>query len=549
MSSMENLMKDILSGKRQETAALLQSALDHLPTGLLLMDADNRLCYANPAAYRIFSAKDDEELTKDANIWLRRDDPSLVENQGFLHLTLDGRLQLYTRRIHLLQEDDRLCGMLHVVEKASKGIEEHLAKHFLTTHDPLTGVYNRQTFYTNSRRFLNENPDTKYLLLRSNIRDFKLVNSFFGEDKGNEILLAIANILFTSCTDDMVYGRLENDHFVILLPEYRLDLEDLRQKTAALAALTDSSVYALHFQFGLYRIQEPDINVSIMCDRAKLALASITGDELCSIAWYADTQLEQTKHEREVISALDRALQERQIQPYLQAQVDENGILLGAEVLARWIDRSGNVTEPVSFVSILENAGIVYKLDRFIWEEAARILARWTEQGHNSLTLSVNISLQDIYYIDIESYFADLVKRYGLSPSQLNLEFTESTIMSNAAAYSHLVSRLHRRGFHIEIDDFGSGYSSLNMLKDIPADCLKLDMHFLAETVQEGRSQVILESVLSMASRLSMPVITEGVSSQAQVDFLSARGCHRFQGYFFSRPVSCQEFEKHYGLS
>ena len=548
MLSMESIMKEILSGKEQGAAALLLSALDHLPTGLLLTDTENHLYYANPEAYRIFSAKDEAELMRDANIWLRRDDPSLVENQGFLHLTLDGRLQLYTRRIHLLQENGKLCGMLHVIEKASKGLEEHLASHFLNTHDALTGVYNRQTFYTNSRRFLNENPDTKYILLRSNIRDFKLVNSFFGEDKGNEILLAIANLLFTTCTDDMVYGRLENEHFAVLLPEYRLDLDGLRQKAAALAALTDSSVYALHFQFGLYRIQEPDINVSIMCDRAKMALASITGDEPCSIAWYSDAQLEQTKHEREVISALDRALQERQIQPYLQAQVDENGTLLGAEVLARWIDRSGNVTEPVNFISILENAGIVYKLDRYVWEEAARILARWTAHGHKSLTLSVNISLQDVYYIDIESYFADLVKRYGLSSSQLHLEFTESAIMSNAAAYTHLVGRLHRRGFHIEIDDFGSGYSSLNMLKDIPADCLKLDMHFLSTTSQEARSQVILESVLSMANRLSMPVITEGVSSQEQVDFLSARGCHRFQGYFFSRPVSCAEFEKKHQL-
>ncbi len=548
MSSMETIMRNILSGEQQETAELLKSALDHLPTGLLLMDTENHLCYANPAAYRIFSAKSPEELTKDANIWLRSDDPSLVENQGFLHLTLEGRLQLYSRRIHLLQEEGRFCGTLHVIEKASKGIEEHLANHFLTTHDSLTGVYNRHTFYTNSRRFLNENPDTRYILLRSNIRDFKLVNSFFGEDKGNEILLAIADILFTSCTDDMVYGRLENEHFAILLPEQRLDLEDLRQKVQRVANLLDSRLYALHFQIGLYRIQDPDINVSIMCDRANLALQSISGDELCGIAWYSDDLLERTKHEREVISALDRALLDGQIRPYLQAQVNENGRLLGAEVLARWIDRSGNVTEPVSFISILESAGIVYKLDRCIWEEAARILSRWRKAGREDLTLSVNISLQDIYYVDIESYFAELVKRYELSPAQLNLEFTESAIMSNAAAYSHLVSRLHRHGFRIEIDDFGSGYSSLNMLKDIPADCLKIDMLFLAESAQAARSQIILESVLSMAARLSIPVITEGVSCQEQVDFLSARGCRRFQGYFFSRPLSCEEFEKYYQL-
>lgn len=548
MLSMESVIKSVLSENAPETATLLQATLDHLPTGLVLTDAENHICYANPAAYRIFSAKDKDELEIDANIWLRRDDPSLVENQGILHLTLDGKLHLYNRRIHLLEENGRLCGMLHVIEKVSRGFTEHLANHFLTTHDPLTGVYNRHTFYTNSRRFLNENPNTKYILMRSNIRDFKLVNNFFGEDKGNEILLAIANLLFKNCTDDMVYGRLENEHFVVLLPEERLNLDDLRQKLDALSSLTDSTVYALHFQIGLYRIQDPGINVSIMCDRANMALSSITGDERCSIAWYSDAQLEQTKHEREVISALDRSLQNGQIHPYLQAQVDENGNLLGAEVLARWTDHSGNVTKPVSFVSILENAGIVYKLDRYIWEEAARILSRWQKAGHKKPTLSVNISLQDIYYIDIESYFVDLVKRYELSPAQLNLEFTESTIMSNAAAYSHLVSRLHRHGFHIEIDDFGSGYSSLNMLKDIPADCLKIDMHFLSETAQTDRSQIILESVLRMAERLSMPVITEGVSNQEQVDFLSARGCHRFQGYFFSRPLSCREFEEKYRL-
>lgn len=130
MSSMETIMKNILSGKQQDTAALLQSALDHLPTGLLLTDTENRLCYANPSIYHIFSVENDADLMRAANIWLRRDDPALIEDHGFLHLTLDGRLQLYNRRIHALQEDGRLCGFLHVIEKATQGTEEHLANHF-----------------------------------------------------------------------------------------------------------------------------------------------------------------------------------------------------------------------------------------------------------------------------------------------------------------------------------------------------------------------------------------------------------------------------------
>ena len=209
---------------------------------------------------------------------------------------------------------------------------------------------------------------------------------------------------------------------------------------------------------------------------------------------------------------------------FLQPQVDCKGMAYGAEALVRWQHPERGLLSPAVFIDVLEKAGLIYKLDRYMWEKAAEKLGEWKREGHDRYHISVNISTKDFYLIDVYETFTGLVDKYNINPDKLKLEITETALMADFKKNMEIIRRLQNYGFKIEIDDFGSGYSSLNMLKDISAD----------------------ESIVSLAGKLGMEVITEGVEKESQVNMLKDMGCNMFQGYFFSKPVQIKEFEDRY---
>lgn len=231
---------------------------------------------------------------------------------------------------------------------------------------------------------------------------------------------------------------------------------------------------------------------------------------------------------------------------FLQPQVATDGTVLGAEALVRWIHPERGMVPPGEFIEVFENAGLIHHLDQYIWELAAQKLQKWKRNGYDNLHISVNISTKDFYYLDIYKVFTDLVEKYDISPEKLKLEITETALMMELDKQLELIGKLQNYGFHVEIDDFGSGYSSLNMLKDIQADVLKIDMGFLRETENHERTRIILGMVVDLAKKLKMTVITEGVESKEQVDYLTEVGCDMFQGYYFDRPIAVSDFEARY---
>lgn len=231
---------------------------------------------------------------------------------------------------------------------------------------------------------------------------------------------------------------------------------------------------------------------------------------------------------------------------YLQPQISAGtGKLHGAEALVRRIRADGTIIPPVEFIPIYEKSGLICQLDQYIWEQAAKKLGEWKERG-KQMCISVNISPKDFYYVDIYRVFQELVEKYDISPQNLNIEITETAIMSDIPNLRDELKKLQSLGFTVEIDDFGSGYSSLNTLKDIDVDVLKIDMGFLRETQNKDKSKIILNSVVQMAKEIGMPVITEGVETIEQVHMLTKMGCDTFQGYYFSKPITVAEFEKQY---
>jgi|GEM_PF-325590 len=416
-----------------------------------------------------------------------------------------------------------------------------------TYHDYLTQLLNREGFYREVGRILKENPDTEYYMVRSNIRDFKLVNQLFGYEKGNEVLMETADMLKNGNQKIEAAGRIHGDHFAFLIAKENYDEKQMSDCFFRQSKTIEGSQYFLQYRIGVYEIKDRSMDVSIMCDRANIAISSMHQESDIAVSYYDDRMMEHILRENVVIAEFEKALSEGQFRVYLQPIIDAGRNLVGAEALVRWARKEGEpVVLPSEFIGILENAGLIHKLDAFVWEEAAKILKRLAGTKRKDIFVSVNVSPQDILYVDIEKTFDDLVGRYGIARDQFNPEFTETTLITDVKRYIELVASLRKKGYHVEIDDFGSGYSSLNMLKDIHADILKIDKDFLDDTENVARNRSILASIIEMSKKLKMSVIAEGVETETQFETLSGMGCDYFQGFYYSKPVPLGEFEKRF---
>ena len=280
-----------------------------------------------------------------------------------------------------------------------------------------------------------------------------------------------------------------------------------------------------------------------------MAIETIKGGYHQKVAYYDDLLRDSALREQELSAELLEALKEEQIKIYLQPQVVSDGSVPGAEVLVRWEHPERGLLMPSSFVEMFERNGMIAKLDQYVWEQACRQLQKWERCGHGDIYLSVNISPKDFYYLDIYKIFTELIGKYKIAPSNLKLEITETTVMENLEEQLALIKRLRAAGFIVEMDDFGSGYSSLNMLKDICVDVLKIDMAFLKKGEDEERGRNILCTIIELSNKLDMPVIMEGVETKEQVQFLTEMGCHIFQGFYFAKPMSVSQFEKTYVMN
>lgn len=417
---------------------------------------------------------------------------------------------------------------------------------FLATHDRLTGLYNREYFFQKAEQILQRKPEVQRYMVCTNIRNFKLVNDLFGEEMGDRVLVDQASILKFANYEDCIQGRIEADKFAMLIAEEHFSDEFATKNLSRLQYLINDGNYKVHVVVGVYRIEDSTESPQVMYDRANMAIQSLQGDYRKTVVYYDTKMLKQLVYEKSIVSEFDHAIDSGQFQMYLQPLVRADGTVKGAEALARWKHPAQGLIQPVNFISVVEKTGLIIRLDEYMWEQAARKLKEWKNIGRENMTISVNISARDFYYADLYKAFTELTDRYGISPSNLNIEITETALMSDVDRHMETLTKLHERGFIIELDDFGSGYSSLNMLKDITADILKIDMLFLRQTEHEGRSRVILQSVISMAKQLGMDVIAEGVETLEQLEELKSMQCELFQGFYFSKPITAEEFDWKY---
>ncbi len=428
-------------------------------------------------------------------------------------------------------------------ERNTESKDDYENREYLASHDQLTGILNWDGFTKRARTLINEQPDREWLLICSNIRDFKLVNSLFGHDRGDDLLISVAAIYDNLAGKEGAAGRVGGDSFSICIPRLDDIEERLTEGIKKIKALINSPSYSINVHLGIYNSQSTTLPISIMYDRAYMAMQTLRSSREQSIAWFDDSILANALHEQKIISDFEKNLKSGQFVIFLQPQVGHDNKIEGAECLVRWLLPDGKMVPPFEFIGILEQSDLISNLDKYVWELAVKQLDNWKGTPYENLYLSINVSPQDFYYIDVAQVIIDLCSRYDIPPAKLHVEITETAIANETQDNIETLEKLQSNGFTIEIDDFGKGSSSLSLLKDIKADVLKIDMGFLRESENSDRGNIIIRSVIDMAKNLGMGIITEGVETQNQLETLSEMGCHTFQGYFFSRPVPVAAFE------
>lgn len=419
-------------------------------------------------------------------------------------------------------------------------------EHFRARHDSLTGAYNKEYFCDAARKLLDDNPDREYFILLSDVRNFKMINELFGRETGDRVLIRISELLAEHARPEAVYARYTDDRFAVIAEWEGFDPDLLTKRIHDDTYLTGDLTYPVVIHTGIYKITERDLPVTAMVDRAQMALNGIKNEYNTRIAYYDEKLRDDIVWEQKITGELDEAIAEGQIRPFLQPQMNADGCMEGAEVLVRWLHPTEGLLPPGRFLPFFEKNGMIAEVDACIWEQACRILAKWKREGRTSLYLSINISPKDFFYMDVYQTITDLVKKYDIDIRNLHLEITETVMLTEMEQRLALIQRLQSDGFKVEMDDFGSGYSSLNMLKDIPVDVLKIDMVFLRKTQYVDKAKEILRSIIEMSYRLGIGAITEGVETREQLDMLTEMGCRMFQGYYFSKPIPLDEFEEKY---
>ena len=409
--------------------------------------------------------------------------------------------------------------------------------------DPLTGVASRDTFFRLARKMLDEHPGERYVLVTTDIDRFKVINDLFGTSMGDNILIQLAAFLSRLVVGKGVCGRLGGDTFAMCVGDAFFDVEEMLKMQGLLSDALDLN-YNLLLHNGIYTITEPQLDISQMCDRANLARSSIKDNYIRRYAYYDESMRQAMLAEQEVLNNMTQALEHGDFLLYLQPIYSLRfNRPVTAEALVRWKHPGKGIISPGRFVPLFERNRFIMNLDHYMWELVCRYLANRKKAGLPNIPISVNVSRVNLSDKNLTQRLLDLLEKYGLTPASLRLEITESAYMENPRQLISASTELRKAGFKILIDDFGSGYSSLKMLKDIPLDILKIDMKFIADLEKSSRAAAILLGVIDIAQRLDMITVAEGVETKFQFDFLRTAGCDNIQGYYYAKPLPEEAFD------
>lgn len=424
-----------------------------------------------------------------------------------------------------------------------------------TDIDPLTGGRSRKRYLEDTKKLLKRSGSLSWAIVLFDIDKFKYVNDRLGYEEGNRMLERLHKTISDHLEKDEVYARFSDDNFVMTIKD--VSDSELTSRINSIFNEFDRRnslfvKYPVIFSAGVCRLnrimtenthREVDINSAI--DRCKIAKSTLKGTHYSSIAFYDGSIRDKALREKDYENMMPEALKRREFECYLQPKYGlRSRNIEGAEALIRWNSKEFGFIPPGEFIPIAEKNGFVVELDFFILEEVCRTMRRWLDDGKKSVVISVNQSRLHLNYDDYIWRLREIVDKYEIPYENIELELTESVFTENAEKLLKIMHKLHEIGFKLSLDDFGSGYSSLNMLKDMPVDVVKIDKEFFSDTMNTEKGRAVISTVVDLAQNLNMEVISEGVETREQVDFLTEIHCGMVQGYYFAKPLPISEFEK-----
>ncbi len=414
--------------------------------------------------------------------------------------------------------------------------------------DELTGVWNRRAFCEKVEKLVRENAEKiisgEYALACFDVIRFKAINDIFGMEEGDKLLKHIAEAIAKSAKEEDIVCRSNADHFLLFSHTSGQELELMVEQI-----LTDISLYGQTYEVtcnvGIYVTQDAGLAIESMIDRAVLAKSTIKGSYTIRYSYFTEQLRKEMLTEQEIVGMISGALAEKHFVIYYQPQYNHStGMLVGAEALVRWRHPEKGLISPGIFIPIFEKNGFITRLDLYVFEEVCAFIRKCIDRGEQLVPISTNFSRYDIFQPRFVEKLEEIRNRYEVPVQYLRVEITESAIVGGSQHTNEIIHKLHSFGYIVEMDDFGSGYSSLNVLKDIELDIIKLDMLFLSGEAESNRGGTIVSAVIRMAKWLGIPVIAEGVETVKQADFLKSIGCDYIQGYLYSKPLPEADYEQ-----
>lgn len=431
------------------------------------------------------------------------------------------------------------------IERSMLGMVRELQH--MADFDPVAQIYNKRKFFSVTRRLLDEHPTLPFVMIHFDIEKFQLINAFFGEAAGDRFIRYVAKGLteYGNTNPLFTYGHLSGDAFVFCGPCASRELLTRSLDEARETLRSYPLDFALQPVFGVTVVEDPAMDIGRIFDQAVLASRHCKNHCVGNYAVYEESMGQEIIRAQSIVNSMDAALEQEQFQVYLQPKYDLRAErFVGAEALVRWNHPVRGMIPPGEFIPVFERNGFIMKLDCYMCEQVCRLLRRWLDEGRSPSPISFNLSRVSLFNPKLEETICALLERYRVPPRLVQLELTETVYTTNPNRVREIMDSFQHRGFSVLMDDFGSGYSSLNALKDIAVDILKIDMAFLSESRYPGRGENILASVIRMAKWLRMPVIMEGVETEEQVCFLRELGCEYIQGDYFAQPMPPEAYER-----
>ena len=527
---------------------ILANMASSMKESVFIFNSDGQCIWANAPAMKLTSMQGDDY--EQAGEQLQK----LFGNFGSFgpvwhskRVVLDEKTN--TERYFILEEEavtdsrGRITGMFLSVRDHTQEQMELNREKYNATHDALTDLLTKEHLQEKIRDTLDSDPEGIYYVIFINVMNFKLVNDIFGNEFGDRTLCLIADRLRSYPGKSFLLGRFSADRFGMFIAQKEFDEEGLRKVLGRLTLTDGTTEFEVMIHAGVSEVTDPTAEVPVLFDMARMAMAPIHRDFSTTLAWYSDEMRERAVWDQYISSQLTRAIKEKQLVMYLQPIVDMSGRAAGCEALVRWLHPEYGLLAPASFIPVFEKNGRIADVDRFMWRSACRTLSRWKEEGRDTF-ISVNISPNDFYFLNVEEEIRGLVREHGIDPGKLRLEITETAMMEDQENRIAMLQSLKEDGFLIEMDDFGSGYSSFNMLKEMPVDLIKIDMRFLKKSGDSRKADVIIHNIVRMANELGITPLTEGVETREQFEKLNEIGCSLCQGFLFSKPLTEEVFEK-----